>query len=79
LVELIFATPIITPVRLAAVMGMHYTTATRHLKKLTEMNFLVNRRVGKYQLYINQTLINMLNGEHEEDTTIKLDTAVQFD
>jgi Fic family protein len=76
LVELIFATPIITPVRLAGQMGIHYTTATRYLKKLTDMGFLDNKKVGKYQLYVNKKLLLMLNGEHEEDTTVKLTTSV---
>jgi hypothetical protein len=52
-------------------MGIHYTTATRYLRKLTEMKFVVNNKVGKYQLYVNKNLINLLNGEDrdEEDET----------
>jgi Fic family protein len=75
LVELIFATPIITPVKLATQMGIHYTTATRYLKKLAEMGFLDNKKVGKYQLYVNKKLILMLNGEQEENTTNKISTV----
>lgn len=76
LVEVIFSTPIITPVRLANELSIHYTTATRYLKKLAKMDFLVNKKVGKYQLYIHKKLINLLNDEHEEDDSIKLTTSL---
>jgi Fic family protein len=60
LVELIFSMPIVTPVKLGTLMNIHYTTATRYLKKLTEKKFLEHRRTGKYQLYINKRLMNVL-------------------
>lgn len=62
LVELIFAMPVITPVKLGNLMNVHYTTATRYLKALHAAGFLDHQRVGKYQLYINKELINTLNG-----------------
>lgn len=60
LVDSLFAHPIITPVKLGSILDVHYTTATRYLKELTEKNFLEHKRVGKYQLYINSKLIGLL-------------------
>jgi Fic family protein len=60
LVEQLFALPIITPVRLGALLGIHYTTATRHLKQLEQNGFLVNQQMGKYQLYVNKSLVELL-------------------
>ena len=60
LVEQLFALPIITPLRLGSALGVHYTTATRHLKQLQQKGFLHNRPHGKYQLYINHALLEML-------------------
>ena len=62
LVETMFSLPIITPVRLGNLMGIHYTTATRYLKQLTEKKFLEHQQLGKYQLYINKKLIAILKG-----------------
>lgn len=64
LVELLFAFPIITPVKLGTELNVHYTTATRYLVELTKNGILVNRKFGKYQLYINKHLITVLNPEH---------------
>lgn len=63
LVEILFSTPVVTPVKMGALLGVHYTTATRYLKELTEKRFLEHRKVGKYQLYINMKLISILEGE----------------
>jgi Fic family protein len=60
LVEQLFSMPVITPVRLGSAMGIHYTTATRHLKQLEKNKFLLNQQFGKYQLYINQSLVELI-------------------
>lgn len=60
LVETMFSLPIITPVRLGILMDIHYTTATRYLKQLSEKDFLEHQPFGKYQLYINKKLLNVL-------------------
>jgi hypothetical protein len=60
MVELMFSMPIITPVKLGSLMNVHYTTASRYLKQLTEKNFMIHQQVGKYQLYINKKLIDIL-------------------
>lgn len=61
LVEQLFAMPIVTPVRLGTLLEIHYTTATRYLKQLEKNGFVVNQQMGKYQLYINQSLVDLLN------------------
>ncbi len=61
LIDILFSTPIITPVRLGTLLGVHYTTATRYLKELTSQSFLEHKKIGKYQLYINSKLIQLLN------------------
>lgn len=66
LVEFLFYSPIVTPVRLGNLMGVHYTTATRYLKELEKNNFVENKKVGKYQLYINTELIKILQPNYEE-------------
>lgn len=62
LVEILFSMPIITPLKLGNLLGVHYTTATRYLKELTVKSFLTHKKVGKYQLYINTDLISALEG-----------------
>jgi Fic family protein len=61
LVELIFAFPVINPAKLGLAMNIHYTTASRYLKWLVDKKFLEYSRCGKYQLYINRNLIDILN------------------
>jgi len=61
LVDAIFHLPIISPLRLSSKLDIHYTTATRYLKKLDSEGFLENRQSGKYQLYSNKPLIQLLN------------------
>jgi Fic family protein len=60
LIENIFAHPIITPVKLAARMEIHYTTASRYLKELVRANLLTDRTHGKYHFYINQRLLDLV-------------------
>ena len=67
LVEFLFSSPIITPVRLANLMDIHYTTATRYLKELHRNKFLEHKKVGKYQLYMNLELIKLLNESNEPE------------
>lgn len=62
LVEQLFSMPIVTPVRLGSMLNVHYTTATRYLKQLEKEKFLQNQQVGKYQLYINKPLVELLQG-----------------
>jgi len=61
LLDLLFAFPVINPARLSLALNIHYTTASRYLKFLVEKKFLEYSRCGKYQLYINRNLIDILN------------------
>jgi len=61
LIEAIFTNPIITPTALAYKINVHPNTASIHLKKLQEIGLLKVHRYGKYQMYGNTGLINLLN------------------
>jgi len=63
LVEALFTYPVLSPVKLAQLLGMHYTTTSRYLAKLAEMDILHEAMVGKYHLYANHQLIEILNKE----------------
>jgi Fic family protein len=60
LIEHLFAQPITTPTTLEKALGIHYTTATRHLKELTAAGLLKHRKHGKYQLYYNEKLLTLM-------------------
>ncbi len=60
LVYTLHALPVISPLRLSSRLEIHYTTATRYLKKLESEGFLVNHQAGKYQLYANKALVELL-------------------
>lgn len=61
LVDSLFNLPVISPLRLSSKLKIHYTTATRYLKKLEDEGFLENKPSGKYQLYINKKVFQLLN------------------
>lgn len=63
LLEQIFAYPVITPMQLSENLGIHYTTATRQLKELVDAGILSDRFEGKYHLFINTKLIQLLTTE----------------
>lgn len=60
LIEAIFSTPVISPTALADRLGMHYTTASKHLAILVDMGILRDARVGKHHLFANYQLIDLL-------------------
>ena len=61
LVEAIFTYPVITPTRVASETGVHYTTASKYLLQLAEMGILREAVVGKYHLFANHQLLNILS------------------
>lgn len=61
LVQQLFLLPILTPVRLGNNLGIHYTTASRHLYALTQSNHLKSTKVGKYHFFANHRLIKILS------------------
>jgi Fic family protein len=60
LVEALFAYPIITPVNLGKRLDINYRTASRYLTELVKGKILEERYVGKYHLFINKPLLNLL-------------------
>lgn len=60
LVDVLFSTPIINPVKLADLLNLHYTTASKYLAQLAKGNLLKERKYGKYHLFINQRLLNVM-------------------
>ena len=61
LVETIFTYPVITPTRLASEIDVHYTTASKYLLQMAEMGILREAVVGKYHLFANHQLLNILS------------------
>lgn len=59
--DALFAMPIVTPVRLAQELGIHYTTASRYLTELRDAGKLEYLEAGKYHLFINRKLMDVLN------------------
>lgn len=60
LVEALFSFPIITPVKFGKELGVHYTTASRHLVALEKSGYLKENVVGKYHFYTNHKLLNIM-------------------
>ncbi len=62
LVEALFAYPIITPVNLGKQLDVNYRTASRYLAELANGKILKESYVGKYHLFINKPLLDLLKG-----------------
>lgn len=60
LVEALFSFPIISPVKLGKILGIHYTTASRHLKQLAAAGILSETIYGKYHLFANKKLLSVM-------------------
>jgi Fic family protein len=63
LVDALFTYPILTPTRLATELNMHYTTTSKYLIQLSGMGILKEAIVGKYHLYANHQLMDILRKE----------------
>ncbi|WP_375417280.1 Fic family protein [uncultured Hymenobacter sp.] len=61
LIEAVFTQPILTPTQAARTLGVHYSTATKYLNQLTDLNLLEASELGKYHLYSNRQLISLLS------------------
>jgi Fic family protein len=61
LIEAIYTSPVTTPANLATQLKIHYTTASKYLKSLEKAGIVTTQRVGKYQFYTNQALVEILN------------------
>lgn len=60
LVEALFAYPIISPVSLGKRIDVNYRTASRYLAELTKGKFLEESYVGKYHLFLNRPLLELI-------------------
>lgn len=60
LLDAIFSLPVVSPVKLGEVLGCHYTTASRYLKALEGMGIMRKSRIGRYQLYANWKLLELV-------------------
>ena len=60
LIEVLFTNPIVSPVSLGRTLGIHYTTASRYLIALNKIGIITDVVVGKYHLYANKKLLNIL-------------------
>lgn len=60
LVEALFVFPIITPVSLGKTLGIHYTTASRHLAELAKAGMLRETHIGRYHMYVNEKLLTIV-------------------
>jgi len=60
LVDKLFSFPIITPVKLARELGIHYTTTSRYLSYLSKHKILEEKKLGKYHLFINAQLLKVM-------------------
>lgn len=56
----LFAYPVINPMRLSKELNVHYITAGKYLSQLAGAKLLRHEKHGKYNLYINQDLIEVL-------------------
>jgi Fic family protein len=61
-VETIFTFPIISPVKLARELGVHYTTASRYLRRMKTIGIMTDKKIGKYHFYLNRKLIELIHG-----------------
>ncbi len=60
LVEALFAYPIVSPVSLGKRIDVNYRTASRYLAELTKAKVLEESYVGKYHLFLNRPLLELI-------------------
>lgn len=65
LIDTIFSTPFITATRYKDLLGVSFATASSHLRKLQTAGFMASFKTGKYLLYVNTPLMNLLQNRGE--------------
>jgi predicted transcriptional regulator len=60
LVETLFSTPVTIPARLSRDLNIHYRTAGRYLSQIEAAGLLQSQTRGKYHLFFNTELIELL-------------------
>jgi Fic family protein len=63
LIDAFFTFPVLTPTKLAAELKMHYTTTSKYLTQLAQMGILKEAAAGKYHLFVNHQLMDILRSE----------------
>ena len=61
LADHLFASPITTPSNVAEYLKKHYSTATRYLNQLKDSGILEDVHHGRYHLYANKPLMELIN------------------
>lgn len=61
LVDAIFSRPFITPTTYGELLGLTYQTGSSHLKALQAKGFMDSFKVGKYLLFANKPLLELLH------------------
>lgn len=61
LIEAVFTQPITTPSQVGRTVGVHYSTAAKYLNQLTELGLMQYSELGKYHLYSNRQLVEVLS------------------
>lgn len=59
--EAVFTQPIVTPSQISRALGVHYSTATKYLAQLVDLGLLQASVLGKYHLYSNRQLVEVLS------------------
>ena len=65
LIDELFNRPLITPTAYSAAMGVTYQTASTHLKKLKNIGIMNSFKAGRYTVYANMALIDLLSGNDQ--------------
>jgi len=60
LVQALFTYPMIIPARLAEKLDVHYMTASKYLQSLARTGVLKEQRLGKYHIFINHKLLEIM-------------------
>lgn len=63
LAEALCSYPVVTPVKLANVLEIHYTTASRYLHELAKAEVLGEKKYGKYHLFANRRLLKIIHNQ----------------
>lgn len=63
LVQCLFSNPYITSTKLAEKLDIHRNTAMRYLKELKEIGLLKGEKIGKYRIFMNHKLVNLMQSD----------------
>jgi Fic family protein len=61
MIDAIFSRPFINPTKYGELLKVSYQTGSSHLRQLEAAGFMASIKVGKYHLFINKTLFELIN------------------